>query len=60
MTITPGDVVFSDTEAGVVIIPQNHVDAVVEMLPQITAADDKVKEAVAGGMSVQEAFKTFR
>lgn len=60
MTVTPGDYVFSDTESGVVVIPQSQLDAVLELLPKMTSADDKVKVAIAGGMSVYEAYKTFR
>lgn len=29
-------------------------------MPKLVAMDDKVKEAVEGGMSVYEAFKKFR
>lgn len=55
-----GDIVFSDQTAGVVVIPSPLVDQVLELLPKLTAADDQVKEAVANGMTVQEAFKKFR
>ena len=58
--INPGDLVFCDPANGVVIIPQDKVDEVVDLLPKLTSADDRVKEDVAGGMSVHEAFKTHR
>ena len=43
-----------------VVIPADKLEQVLELLPKLTADDDKVKEAVLGGMSVQEAFKRFR
>lgn len=58
--INPGDLVFCDPANGVVVIPQDKVGDVVDLLPKLTAADDRVKEAVASGMSVHEAFKTHR
>lgn len=58
--IHPGDVVFADPINGVVVIPRDKVDQVLDLLPKLTTADDKVKAAVSGGMSVQEAFKLHR
>ncbi|GFP53749.1 hypothetical protein ACSS6W_001341 [Trichoderma asperelloides] len=58
--ISPGDIAFSDSGNGVVIIPRDKVDQVLEMLPSLIAADAKVKEDVLKGMSVYEAFKLHR
>ncbi|KAL7794495.1 RraA-like protein [Trichoderma ceciliae] len=58
--INPGDVAFSDPSNGVVIIPRDKVDQVLELLPSLVAADVKVKEDVLKGMSVYEAFKLHR
>ena len=58
--IEPGDLVFADPANGVIIIPQNLVTKVIEMLPSLIEADDRVKEDVAKGMTVQEAFKKHR
>jgi regulator of RNase E activity RraA len=58
--VNPGDLVFSDAVNGVVIIPQDKVDEVISMLPALIEADDRVKEEVRNGMSVQEAFKKHR
>lgn len=58
--VKPGDVAFYDPGNGLVIIPRDQVTEVVDLLPRLTAADDKVKEAVLGGMSVHEAFKLHR
>lgn len=58
--VAPGDVVFGDPENGVVVIPRDKVDQVIDLLPKITAADDKVKEDVLKGATVFDAFKTHR
>jgi hypothetical protein len=58
--VNPGDLVFSDAVNGVVIIPQEKVLEVIDMLPKLMEADDKVKEDVAKGMTVKEAFKLHR
>lgn len=58
--MNPGDLVFSDAVNGVVIIPQDKVLEVIDMLPKLMEADDKVKEDVGKGMTVQEAFKLHR
>ncbi|KAF5009404.1 hypothetical protein FDECE_4371 [Fusarium decemcellulare] len=58
--VSPGDLAFSDPINGVVVIPQGKVSAVLELLPKLTSADDKVKEDVLKGMTVHEAFKLHR
>jgi regulator of RNase E activity RraA len=58
--VSPGDLVFSDPVNGVVVIPQDKVGQVLELLPRLTAADDKVKEDVLRGVSVFDAFKAHR
>ena len=60
MEIKPGDIMFCDPTEGVVTIPQERLQEVIDILPSLVEADDKVKEAVGKGMSVQEAFATFR
>jgi len=52
--------VFGDPVEGVVIIPKDQLDAVIELLPKLTQADDKVKAEVAEGLSVKEAFAKHR
>jgi hypothetical protein len=44
----------------VVIIPRDKMEEVVELLPRLVQADDMVKQEVKKGMSVHEAFATFR
>lgn len=58
--VSPGDLAFSDPINGVVVIPKDKVPAVLELLPRITAADDKVKEDVLKGATVYESFKLHR
>lgn len=60
VTITPGDYVFSDPYNGVVIIPREKLDDVLALLPSLMKADDLVKTAVEGGMSVKMAFEKYR
>ncbi|ROT36599.1 DlpA domain-containing protein [Sodiomyces alkalinus F11] len=59
-SVTPGDLVFSDPANGVVVIPKDKVDQVLELLPRLTAADERVKEDVLTGVSVYDAFKAHR
>ncbi|CAJ0548953.1 Ff.00g025660.m01.CDS01 [Fusarium sp. VM40] len=58
--VCPGDLAFSDPINGVVVIPQDKVSAVLELLPKLTAADDKIKEDVITGATVYESFKLHR
>lgn len=58
--MNPGDLVFSDAVNGVVVIPQDKVDNVISMLPALIEADDRVKDDVKKGLTVQEAFKKHR
>jgi regulator of RNase E activity RraA len=60
VTVSPGDIVVADAENGVVVIPRDRLAEVLELLPKSAAADEKVMEAVKGGMAVSEAFATFR
>lgn len=55
-----GDIIFCDPLEGVVVIPRDLLDQVLETMPKLIAVDDKVKEAVEQGSSVQDAFKKFR
>lgn len=58
--VCPDDIAFHDPAGDLVIIPRDRVTKVLELLPKLTAADDKVKEDVLGGMSVHDAFKLHR
>ncbi|EHK99887.1 RraA-like protein [Glarea lozoyensis ATCC 20868] len=58
--INPGDLIFLDAVNGVVAIPQDKVADVIELLPKLVSADDRVKEDVEQGVSVNDAFKRHR
>ncbi|CAP97971.1 hypothetical protein E8E15_011527 [Penicillium rubens] len=60
VTVSPGDIIFCDPLEGVVAIPRELLCQVLELMPKLTAMDDKAKEAVAQGMSVTDAFNKFR
>jgi regulator of RNase E activity RraA len=60
-TVAPGDIVMLDPwELGAVAVPLGLVEALLELLPQLVAADEKVAAAVSEGTSVQEAFRQHR
>lgn len=61
VTVDPGDIICADpTEQGVVVVPKDLVDKVLELCSRLTAADEKVIEDVRSGSTVQEAFKKHR
>ncbi|KAB8074129.1 ribonuclease E inhibitor RraA/Dimethylmenaquinone methyltransferase [Aspergillus leporis] len=60
VTVYPGDIIFCDPQEGVVTIPRELLDQVLELMPKLVAMDDNVKEAVLQGSSVFDAFKKFR
>ncbi|KAF7117773.1 hypothetical protein CNMCM5793_006953 [Aspergillus hiratsukae] len=60
VTVSPGDIIFCDPLEGVVAIPQELLEQVLELMPKLVAMDDKVKDAVSQGMNVFDAFKQFR
>jgi hypothetical protein len=48
------------TELGAVCIPARILDKVLELLPRLVSADEKVMKDVEEGMTVGEAFKLHR
>ncbi|KAL2814708.1 hypothetical protein BDW59DRAFT_176355 [Aspergillus cavernicola] len=60
VVVCPGDIIFCDPLEGIVAIPRDLLDQVLELMPKLVAVDDKVKEAVEQGLSVFDAFKKFR
>ena len=56
----PGDVIFCDPVDGIVAIPSDLLDPVLDLIPKLISMDDKAKEAVAQGETVFNAFKRFR
>jgi regulator of RNase E activity RraA len=60
-TIEAGDIVMIDPfENGAVAVPQGKVDELLELLPKLVGADERVIADVEAGVSVQEAFKRHR
>lgn len=57
--VAPGDIVRGDAD-GVVVIPKEHEDRVLDTADQIEAAENRIREAVRGGMRLDEARKHFK
>lgn len=57
--VAPGDIVRGDAD-GVVVIPRGHEDAVLDAAEAIEAAENRIREAVRGGMRLDEARVQFR
>ncbi|KAI9725869.1 MAG: hypothetical protein M1828_002498 [Chrysothrix sp. TS-e1954] len=60
IVVRPGDFVFSDPIEGLVVIPEDKLDAVLELVPKLVKADERVQEDVENGVSVKEAFTKHR
>jgi regulator of RNase E activity RraA len=58
--VEPGDIIFCDPLEGVVAIPRDLLDQVLEIMPKLVDMDDKVKAAVEKGSSAFDAFQQFR
>lgn len=57
--VAPGDIVRGDAD-GVVVIPREHEAAVLDAAESIEAAEDRIRQAVRGGMRLDEARRQFR
>jgi regulator of RNase E activity RraA len=57
--VAPGDLVKGDTD-GVVVIPRAHEDKVLDTAEAIEQAENRIREAVRGGMRLDEARQAFR
>jgi regulator of RNase E activity RraA len=59
--VEPGDIIMIDPfENGVVAVPKEKVEALLELLPKLVGADEDVIHDVERGVSVAEAFKRHR
>jgi regulator of RNase E activity RraA len=59
--VRAGDMIMIDyVEGGVVAIPRKAVDDVIDMLPKLVEADEKVMKDVLEGGEVGAAFKKWR
>lgn len=52
--VAPGDIIRGDAD-GVVVIPRQHEEEVLATAEKIQAAEDAIRAAVRGGMSLREA-----
>ncbi len=57
--VAPGDIVRGDAD-GVVVIPKAHEAAVLDTAEAIEQAEDAIRQAVRGGMRLDEARKRFK
>lgn len=57
--VSPGDIVRGDSD-GVVVIPKEHEDRVLDTADQIEAAENRIREAVRSGMRLDDARKQFK
>ncbi|MEZ5649318.1 MAG: RraA family protein [Burkholderiaceae bacterium] len=57
--VAPGDLIRGDAD-GVVVIPREHEDRVLELAESVEKAENAIREAVRRGMRLDEARKHFR
>ncbi|MBO9512521.1 MAG: RraA family protein [Variovorax sp.] len=57
--VAPGDIVIGDSD-GVIVIPKEHEGRVLDAAEAIDAAESRIREAVRGGMRLDEARKQFK
>ncbi|RCH83853.1 hypothetical protein CU098_003373, partial [Rhizopus stolonifer] len=57
--VQPGDIIVADLD-GVVCIPQDLVDKVIENCEKYVAIDDQCMKALKNGHGVQETFRKYR
>ena len=58
-TVTPGDALLGDAD-GVVVVPRTREKEVVALAQDIEVAEDRIREAVEGGMRLDEARRRFK
>jgi len=58
VSVQPGDLVFGDQD-GVVVVPREIEDEVLQGAFNKASAENRVRDAIAAGMSSTEAFATF-
>ena len=57
--VAPGDILLGDAD-GVLVIPRGAEDMVIELARGIDAAEEKIMEAIKGGMRLDEARSKFK
>jgi 4-hydroxy-4-methyl-2-oxoglutarate aldolase len=58
VVFSPGDLVFADRD-GVVVVPKAVEDKVLELAFGKVLGENKVRDAIRGGMTAVEAYRTF-
>lgn len=58
VTVMPGDLIFGDVD-GVLVIPSQHIDTVVEKALEKAHGEKTVRKAIEEGMSSTEAFAKY-
>lgn len=59
--VEAGDIIMIDPfDNGIIAVPRAKVDELLELLPMLSGADEKVSADVKTGVSVQEAFQRHR
>ncbi|MCC7287300.1 MAG: RraA family protein [Burkholderiaceae bacterium] len=56
--VAPGDIVFGDLD-GVLVIPRAAEDEAIRRALEKASTENRVRDAIRGGMSTVDAFKTF-
>ena len=56
--VAPGDIVFGDLD-GVLVIPRAAEDEAIRRALEKASTENRVRDAIRGGMSTVQAFKTF-
>ena len=59
VTVTTGDVLLADTD-GIVVIPAAMAADVVAKTEAVAVTENKVRDAILGGMDPQEAYLKYR
>lgn len=57
--VQPGDIMRGDAD-GVIVLPKEHEDRILDEAEAIERAEDQIREAVRGGLRLDEARKQFR
>jgi regulator of RNase E activity RraA len=59
VTINPGDIIFGDLN-GVVCVPKDAVDKILELMPKQVEADENMAKDIAQGMTFAAARDKHR
>lgn len=57
--VAPGDLLCGDAD-GVVVLPRDHEDAILAAAEDIASAEENIRNACRGGMSLREARSLFK